>query len=274
MSKMPEHLPTKKRAPMTVPQFTAAKARGQKLVVLTAYDYSTARLLDESGVDCLLVGDSVGMVIQGNANCLSVTLDEMIYHTRCVARGVKQSLLVTDLPFLTFQVSPRQAVKNAGRLLKEGGSHAVKLEGGERSADTIAAITRAEIPVMAHVGMTPQSVHHFGGFKVQREEERLIADAIAVEQAGAFSVVLECVPAEVARKITEKLTIPTIGIGAGAGCDGQVLVLQDMLGMFKDFQPRFVKKYADLGASITQAVEQFGQEVREGKFPGPEHEFH
>jgi 3-methyl-2-oxobutanoate hydroxymethyltransferase len=273
MSKLPPDLPVKQRAPMTVPQFMAAKERGQKLVVLTAYDYPTARLLDENGVDCILVGDSLGMVIQGNPNCLPVTLEEMIYHTRCVSQGVKQSLLVTDMPFLSFQVSPRQAVKNAGRLLKEGQAHAVKLEGGERSADTIAAIVRADIPVMAHVGMTPQSVHQFGGFKVQRQEERLLADAIAVEQAGAFSVVLECIPAEIARKITEKLKIPTIGIGAGVGCDGQVLVLHDMLGLLRDFQPRFAKRYVDLGAAITQAVEQYGNEVREGKFPGPEHEF-
>lgn len=274
MSKLPgDLLKSTAPAPMTVPLFQAAKGKGQKLVVLTAYDYSMARLLDEAGVDCLLVGDSVGMVIQGNPNCLPVTLEEMIYHTRCVARGVKRSLLVTDLPFLTFQVSPRQAVKNAGRLLKEGNAHAVKLEGGERSAETIAAIVRAEIPVMAHVGMTPQSVHHFGGFKVQREEDRLLADAMAVEQAGAFAVVLECVPAATAKKITEKLTIPTIGIGAGVGCDGQVLVLHDMLGLFADFQPRFVKKYADLGAIITQAVQTYGQEVKEGTFPGTEHEF-
>ena len=274
MSQLPPIPPAAQQPmPMTAPLFRGAKHRGQKLVVLTAYDFSMARLLDEAGVDCLLVGDSVGMVFQGHPNCLPVTLSEMIYHTRCVARGVKNSLLVADLPFLTYQVSPRQAVKNAGRLLKAGRAHAVKLEGGERSADTIAAIARADIPVMAHVGMTPQSVHHFGGFKVQRAEDQLLADALAVEQAGAFAVVLECIPAALAAKITQTLTIPTIGIGAGSACDGQVLVLHDLLGLFRDFHPRFVKKYANLGTIISEAVSRYGQEVKEGKFPGPEHEY-
>ena len=232
---------------MTVPDFAAAKAKGSRLTLLTAYDYTMARLLDSSGVDGLLVGDSLGMVVQGNENCLSVTLDAMIYHTRLVARGVRRSLLITDMPFMSFQVSPQQALENAGRLVKDGGAHAVKLEGGVRSAAAIAAVVKADIPVMGHVGMTPQSVHRFGGFRIQRDEPRIIEDALAVEQAGAFAVVIECVPAELAGKITASVKIPTIGIGAGTDCDGQVLVIHDMLGLFQDLQPRFARQYAHLG---------------------------
>src|SRR5205814_1745589 len=195
------------------------------------------------------------------------------YHTRCVARGIRRSLLVADMPFMSFQVSPQQALENAGRLLKEGGAGAVKLEGGLRSAASIAAITSADIPVMGHIGLTPQSVHRLGGFRVQRDADKLLEDALATEQAGAFAVVVECVPVEVARKITETLKIPTIGIGAGAGCDGQILVAHDMLGLYDDLQPRFVKQYASVGAEIVRAVESYCREVREGTFPDAEHSF-
>lgn len=253
--------------PVTVPDFLSARVRGVKLTMLTAYDYTMARLLDDAGVDAILVGDSLGMVMQGNANALSVTLDEVIYHTKCVARAVKRSLLVADLPFMTYQLSPTQALESAGRLVKEAGAHAIKLEGGERSADAVAAIVRADIPVVGHVGLTPQSLHRFGGFRVQRDAERLISDAKAIEQAGAFAIVLECVPADLAQRITSMLRVPTIGIGAGAGCDGQVLVIQDMLGMFGDLHPKFVKQYADVGSMIRNAVADYCREVREGVFP-------
>jgi 3-methyl-2-oxobutanoate hydroxymethyltransferase len=258
---------------MTVPEFMAAKARGVRLTMLTAYDYTMARILDLAGVDGLLVGDSLGMVVQGHDHSLSVTLEEVIYHARCVARGVRRSLLVADMPFMTYQVSPQQALENAGRLIKEGGAHAVKLEGGLRSAASIAAITGADIPVMGHIGLTPQSVRRLGGFRVQRDEAKLMDDAIATEQAGAFALVVECVPAEVARRITAAVKIPTIGIGAGDGCDGQILVLHDMLGLFEDFQPRFVKHFAQLGQEVRRAVQAYCREVREGSFPGAEHGF-
>jgi 3-methyl-2-oxobutanoate hydroxymethyltransferase len=265
--------PTPEVRLVTVPDFLAARKRGVRLTMLTAYDYTMARLIDAAGVDGILVGDSLGMVIQGHEHSLGVTLGEVIYHTRLVARGVRRALLVADMPFLSFQVSPQQAVENAGRLVKEGGAHAVKLEGGVRSAAAIAAICSADIPVMGHVGMTPQSVRRFGGFRVQRDEARLLEDALATQQAGAFAVVTECVPAETACKITEALQIPTIGIGAGAGCDGQILVTHDMLGLFDDLRPRFVKQYADLGASVLRAVEEYCREVREGTFPSSEHTF-
>ncbi|MBX9622812.1 MAG: 3-methyl-2-oxobutanoate hydroxymethyltransferase [Gemmataceae bacterium] len=259
--------------PVTAPEFRAAKARAARLAVVTAYDYTAARLVDEAGVDAVLVGDSVGMVVQGHPTSLPVTLRDMIYHTRCVVRGVKRALVVTDLPFLSYQVSPRQAVKSAGRLVKEGGAHAVKLEGGERMAAAVRAVVDAGIPVMGHVGLTPQSVHQMGGFKVQREADRLIADAKAVEAAGAFSIVVEGVPAEVGAAVTAAVGVPTIGIGAGPGCDGQVLVYHDLLGLFQDFAPKFVKRYADLGPQVTAAVGAYCREVRAGTFPGPEHSF-
>src|SRR5919109_2185748 len=252
---------------VTVPDFLSARARGIRLTMLTAYDYTMARILDAAGVDGILVGDSLGMVVQGQEHSLAVTLDEVIYHTRLVARGVRRSLLVADLPFMSFQLSPRQALKNAGRLIKEGSAHAVKLEGGVRSAAAIAAITRADIPVMGHVGLTPQSVRRFGGFRVQRDEARLLEDALATQQAGAFAVVVECVPAEIAQKVTAAVKIPTIGIGAGAGCDGQILVAHDMLGLFDGVRPRFVKEYADLGREVLRAAEAYCREVREGTFP-------
>jgi 3-methyl-2-oxobutanoate hydroxymethyltransferase len=259
--------------PVTVPEFRAARARGTKLAVVTAYDYTSARLCDEAGVDCLLVGDSLGMVVQGHPTSLPVTLDEMIYHTRCVVRGTRRALVVVDLPFLTYQVSPRQAVKNAGRVIKETGAHAVKLEGGVRMRQAVRACVDAGIPVMGHVGMTPQSVHLYGGFKVQRDSESILADAAAVEEAGAFSVVVESVPADLGAKVTAAVTIPTIGIGAGPGCDGQVLVYHDLLGLFPDFKPKFAKRYADLGSAVKAAVESYCREVRDSTFPTAEHTF-
>jgi len=259
--------------PMTVPEFRATKTRGAPLAVLTAYDWTMARILDAAGVDALLVGDSLGMVVQGEANSLGVTVDEMVYHTRLVAKGTSRALVIADMPFMSYQVSPSQALENAGRLIKVGRAHAVKVEGGERSADAIAAIVAADIPVMGHIGLTPQSVHRLGGFRVQRDLDQLLHDARAVEKAGAFAMVVECVPADAAREITASVQIPTIGIGAGAGCDGQVLVTHDILGLFEDLHPRFVKHYADLGQAIRTAAEQYCREVRDRRFPGPEHTF-
>jgi 3-methyl-2-oxobutanoate hydroxymethyltransferase len=263
---------------VTVPAIIKMKQRREKITCLTAYDYSFARILDAAGVDILLVGDSLGCVIQGQVNTLPVTLDDMIYHTRAVVRGRTRALVVGDMPFLSFQVSKEQAVKNAGRFLQDAGAEAVKLEGGVAMRKTIAAITRVGIPVMGHVGLTPQSVHRFGGYKIQgKDKERrktIVNDALAVEEGGGFAIVLEGMPAELAQEITERLTIPTIGIGAGASCDGQVLVIHDMLGLFDDFTPKFVKRYADLKAVMTGAVESFVKEVREQKFPSEEHSFH
>jgi 3-methyl-2-oxobutanoate hydroxymethyltransferase len=259
--------------PVTVPDFRAAKARAEKLAVVTAYDYTSARLADESGVDAVLVGDSLGMVIQGHPTSLPVTLRDVVYHTRCVVRGVRRALVVADLPFLTYQVSPQQAVRSAGKLMKLGGAHAVKLEGGERMADAVRAVVAAGIPVMGHVGLTPQSVHLFGGFKVQRDAAQLLADATAVVEAGAFAVVVESVPSDVGAQLTAALPVPTIGIGAGPGCDGQVLVFHDLLGLYPDFTPKFVKRYADLGAAAKAALMAYAREVRDGSFPGPEHSF-
>ncbi len=259
--------------PVTVPDFLSARARGQRLTLLTCYDYTMARLLDAAGVDGLLVGDSLGMVVQGQPDSLAVTLDEMIYHTKLVARGSKRSLIVTDMPFMTFQVSPQQALENAGRILQEGNAHAVKLEGGVRSAAAIMAIVAADIPVMGHIGLTPQSVRRFGGFKVQRDAERLLDDARAVEEAGAFALVIECVPAELARRITEAVKIPTIGIGAGPDCDGQVLVTHDLLGLFEELRPRFVKRYAELGQEVRRAAAEYCREVRARAFPTADQSF-
>jgi 3-methyl-2-oxobutanoate hydroxymethyltransferase len=259
--------------PVTVPDFLSARSRGVKLSVLTAYDYTSARLVDAAGVDSILVGDSLGMVVQGHPNSLPVTLDDVVYHTRCVARAVRRALLIADMPFMSYQVSPEQAVANAGRLIQEGGAHAVKLEGGVRMARAVEAIARADIPVMGHVGLTPQSVRRLGGFRVQRDEGHILDDAKAIVDAGAFALVLECIPAEIAAKVTASVPIPTIGIGAGAGCDGQVLVLPDMLGMFDDLKPKFVKRYAELGEAIRAAVRQYCSEVQSGQFPAEEHRF-
>jgi 3-methyl-2-oxobutanoate hydroxymethyltransferase len=257
---------------MTVPRFVAAKAKSVKLAVLTAYDFSWARIFDEAGVDAILVGDSVAMVVQGHLTTLPVTLDEIIYHAKLVVRGTRRALVIVDMPFMSYQVGPRQAVRNAGRILKESGASAVKLEGGEAQAETIRALTTAGIPVMAHEGMKPQSIHSLGGMgKIQRDEEVLVRDARAAQDAGAFSIVLELIPQAIAARITRELSIPTIGIGAGPACDGQVLVGYDMLGLTGDFQPRFLKKFADLRAAAIRAASQYAAEVRDGSYPGPEH---
>ncbi len=261
----------------TVVTFAKAKEENKKLSMLTAYDYSTAKLIDQSGVNGILVGDSLGMVCLGYENTLSVTMEDMIHHTAAVARGCESALVVGDLPFMSYQTSVYDAVKNAGRLVKEGHAQAVKLEGGCDFAPHIEAIVKASIPVMAHIGLTPQSVNAFGGFKVQGKSleaaQKLIEDAIAVEKAGAFAVVLECVPAKLAKLISEKVSIPTIGIGAGKGCDGQVLVYQDMLAMYSNFVPKFAKKYADVGEVMKSAFETYSKEVLEGIFPDESHEF-
>lgn len=259
--------------PVTVPDFLHARSQGRRLSVLTAYDFLTARLLDQAGVDAVLVGDSLGMVVQGQPDSLSVTLDEMIYHTRMVVRGTRRALVIGDMPFMSYQVSPQQALENAGRIIKESGAPVVKLEGGVRSVKAIEAITRADIPLMGHVGLTPQSVRRLGGYKVQRDADRLMEDALAVEAAGAFSLVLECVPAELAARVTEAVKIPTIGIGAGPHCDGQVLVTPDMLGLLDEFRPRFARRYAELGQQIREAAAAYSRDVRQGTFPGPEHSY-
>jgi 3-methyl-2-oxobutanoate hydroxymethyltransferase len=257
---------------ITVPRFVAAKSKNVKLSVLTAYDFTWAGIFDEAGVDAILVGDSVAMVVQGHPTTLPVTLDEIIYHAKLVVRGTRRALVIVDMPFMSYQVSPRQAVRNAGRILKESGASAVKLEGGEAQAETIRALTTAGIPVMAHEGMKPQSVHSIGGMgKIQREEEALVRDARAAQDAGAFSIVLELIPQAIAARITRELSIPTIGIGAGASCDGQVLVGYDMLGLTRDFHPRFLKKFADLRAAAIRAASQYSAEVRDGTYPGSEH---
>ena len=261
----------------TVATFKKAKETGEKITMLTAYDYSTARLMDEAGVNSILVGDSLGNVMLGYENTLSVTMEDMIHHIKAVKRGVKNALIVGDMPFMSYQVSTEQAVENAGRLIKEGGADVVKLEGGADVCDQIKAIVKATIPVCAHLGLTPQSINAFGGFKVQGKSieaaQKLIDDALAVEEAGAFAVVIEGVPAEIAAIITEKLSIPTIGIGAGAGCDGQVLIYQDMLAMFSDFTPKFVKKYAEVGQIMSNAFKTFIKEVKDGTFPQKEHTY-
>jgi 3-methyl-2-oxobutanoate hydroxymethyltransferase len=259
-------------ARVTAPALARFKSRGEKISMLTAYDFSFARIFDAAGVDVLLVGDSLGNVVQGHDTTLPVTLDEMVYHTRIVSRAARRALVVGDMPFGTYHASAEEAVGNAVRLMKEGGAHAVKLEGGERVADRIAAIARMDIPVMGHVGLTPQSVHHFGGFRVQGRgddgHERVLSDARAVEAAGAFAVVLECVPKELAREITRTLSIPTIGIGAGIDCDGQVLVMHDLLGLGENPPPRFVRQYVALGEITRKAVEMWADDVRNQKFPG------
>lgn len=257
--------------PVTVPRFVEAKRQGRKLSVLTAYDFLWAGLLDAAGVDAILVGDSLGMVVQGKRTTLPVTLDEMIYHAEMVVRAVKRALVIVDLPFLTFQISPAQAVENAGAIIKRTGAAAVKLEGGVNQAATISALSAADIPVMAHVGLKPQSVLKLGGYKIQRDAERLLADARAAEGAGAFAIVLECVPREIARTITAELSIPTIGIGAGPHCNGQVLVTQDMLGLTGPSRPKFVKTFADFSEQVMRAVGRYIAEIDSGDFPGDDH---
>lgn len=261
----------------TVVTFKNAKNMNEKLTMLTAYDYSTAKLMDDAGINGILVGDSLGMVCLGYDDTLSVTMEDIIHHTKAVARGVKNSLVVADMPFMSYQTSVYDAVVNAGRLIKEGKANVVKLEGGLEVCDKIEAIIKASIPVMGHIGLTPQSVNAIGGFKVQGKNEeaarKLINDAIAVEKAGAFSIVLEGVPSKLADIITDKVSIPTIGIGAGDRCDGQILVYQDMLGMFDDFTPKFVKKYECLGDKMKEAFKNYIDEVKDGSFPSEEHGF-
>ena len=264
--------------PITVRVFQELKRAGQKICMVTAYDATFARALDDAGADAILVGDSLGMVVQGHDSTLRVTLDQMVYHCQAVSRGVRRACVIGDLPFMSYQVSPEDAVRSAGRLLAEGGVAAVKLEGGQEHAEAVARIVRAGIPVMGHLGLTPQSVHAFGGFVVQGRDEasaqRIARDAAALEQAGCFALVLEGIPMELASEISAQLSIPTIGIGAGPGCDGQVLVCYDFLGLNPDFRPRFVKRYAELYAIIRGATEAFFADVRERRFPADEHSFH
>lgn len=261
----------------TVTTFQQAKKNGEKLTMLTAYDYSMAKLIDEAGVNSILVGDSLGNVILGYEDTVSVTMEDMIHHGAAVARGAKEALVVIDMPFMSYQTSVQDALVNAGRLMKEGRAGAVKLEGGTRVAPQIEAIVTAGIPVCGHIGLTPQSINAFGGFKVQGKSEetarKLLEDAKAVEKAGAFAVVIEGVPKKLADLITKQLSIPTIGIGAGNGCDGQVLVYQDMLGMFSDFTPKFVKRFADIGTVMKEAFATYIKEVKSGEFPAEEHEY-
>ena len=261
---------------ITIPSLVARKSRGERISMLTAYDFTFASIFDAADIDILLVGDSLGNVMQGQDTTLPVTLDEIVYHTRLVARGSRRATVVSDMPFGSYQISAEDAVRNTIRCVKDGGAHAVKLEGGEAIAATIERIVAAEVPVMAHVGLTPQSVHRMGGHRVQGRDEtsrnRVIRDAQAVEAAGAFAVVLEGVPEDLAREITQLLTIPTIGIGAGIHCDGQVLVMHDMLGL-TDWTPSFVKQYANLGALASQAARNFAEEVANSKFPDARHTY-
>ena len=261
---------------VTILDFARWKEKGERIVVITAYDALFARIFDDVGVDAILVGDSLGQVVLGLPSTLGVTMEDMVRHTGAAARGTRRAFLIADMPFLSFQTGPEEAIRNAGRLL-QAGAQAVKLEGGRTMESTIRAITRCDIPVMAHVGLTPQSVHRMGGYRVQGREEaqrqRLRDDARAVQEAGAFSVVLEGIPADLAGEITEELAIPTIGIGAGPRCDGQVLVMQDLLGLFDEFRPKFVKRFGELKKPVQDAVRAYADEVRRGKFPGKEHSF-
>lgn len=262
-------------APITAPTLCQMKRDGRPIVAVTAYDATFARLLDEAGVDVVLVGDSLGMVIKGEEDTLAVTLDEMIYHARAVRRGLRRAHLVVDMPFMTYQVSLAEGVRNAGRLVQEGGAAGVKLEGGRRHGELVARLTEIGIPVMGHLGLTPQSVRALGGYRVQARApaaaQVLLEDALALQQAGAYALVLEAVPRELAHEVTAALEIPTIGIGAGPDCDGQVLVLYDLLGLDPRFQPRFVKRFAELGEQVVSAVGRYGAEVRARSFPAAEH---
>ena len=269
--------PTANRSPkVTVPEIRTRKGR-EPLAMVTAYDFTMARLLDEGGVDLLLVGDSLGMVVQGHPTTLPVTVEEICYHGRAVARGARRAHVVGDMPFMSFQLSPLHALESAGKLMKEGGFESVKLEGGEEVAEHVRRIVAAGIPVMGHVGLTPQSVHAMGGFKVQGKgedaAERVLADARALEEAGAYAIVLEAIPPDLAEEITAAVSVPTIGIGAGAGCDGQVLVCYDLLGMFREITPKFAKHFAEVGDAIVEATQAYVGEVRARAFPAAEHSF-
>lgn len=262
---------------VTIQDFLKKKQEKKKITMLTAYDYPFAQIADEAGLDAILVGDSLGMVVQGNENTLPVTMDEMIYHTKMVSRAVKNALVIGDMPFMSYQASIEDAVRNAGRFLKEGGAAAIKIEGGAEVAEHIRAMSRADIPVMAHIGLTPQSIHRMGGYKVQgkteKAQKKLIEEAHAAEDAGAFSLLLEAIPINLAKQITQELSIPTIGIGAGVFCDGQVLVLHDVLGLFERFAPKFVKQYANLKAEALNAVRAYREDVEKGIFPSEEQSF-
>lgn len=261
----------------TVTSFQNAKSKGEKISMLTAYDYTTAQLLDEAGVDSILVGDSLGMTMLGYETTLEVTMDDMIHHTKAVVRGTKNALVIGDMPFLSYHVSIEETIRNAGRFIKEAGAQAVKLEGGREMVDKIKALVAAKIPVIGHLGLTPQSVNMFGGFKVQgkgaEQAQEILDDARALEAAGVFAIVLECVPSALAKKITEAIGIPTIGIGAGADCDGQVLVIQDVLGMYTGLQPKFVKRYKETGEDIKEATRAYIKDIDSGAFPAKEHTF-
>jgi 3-methyl-2-oxobutanoate hydroxymethyltransferase len=262
---------------VAINNFLKMKQEGQKITMLTAYDYPFAQIVNEAGIDAILVGDSVAMVVQGLENTLPVSMDEMVYHTKMVSRAAKRAMVIADMPYLSYQINIEDAVRNAGRFIKEAGAQAVKVEGGREVADKVEAMTKAEIPVVAHIGLTPQAIHRMGGYKVQgRTEEagkRLKEDAKILQGAGAFSLILEAIPAGLAAQITKDLTIPTIGIGAGPYCDGQVLVIHDVLGLFERFVPKFVKRYANLKDEAINAVKQYKEEVEKGVFPGKEHSF-
>ncbi len=262
---------------VTINFFKKAKQEQQKLTMLTAYDYTMAKLIDQAGIDIILVGDSLGMVVQGYENTLSVTVDDIIYHTKAVKRGTKRAFVLSDMPFMSYHISVEKAVENAGRIIKEAGADAVKLEGGSHTIDKIEAIIKAQIPVVGHLGLTPQSVHRFGGFNVQgkqlEEAKQIIKDAQRLEKVGVSAIVLEGIPELLAKEITQQLTIPTIGIGAGKYCDGQVLVINDMLGMYADFVPKFVKQYKQFCKDIPNAVQQYIKEVKSGDFPTTEHSY-
>jgi 3-methyl-2-oxobutanoate hydroxymethyltransferase len=262
---------------ITIQDFLRKKAECKKITMLTAYDYPFARIVDEAGIDAIIVGDSVGMVVQGLENTLPVTMDEMIYHTRIVSRAVQNAMVIGDLPFMSYQAGTEDAIRNAGRFLKEAGASAVKIEGGAEVAGHIKAMTRSDIPVMAHIGLTPQSIHRMGGYKLQgktgESAKRLLQEAHAAEDAGAFSLLLEAIPLALAEKITEELSIPTIGIGAGPHCNGQVLVLHDVIGLFERFTPRFAKRYADLRGEALKAVKEYKEEIEKGVFPSMEQSF-
>jgi 3-methyl-2-oxobutanoate hydroxymethyltransferase len=265
----------KKITPVNV---QAMKNEGKKISMLTAYDYPMALLEDRAGIDIILIGDSLGMTVLGYENTIPVTMDEMIHHTKAVTRGAKYSLVIGDMPFMSYNTSEREAIFNAGRFIKEGGADAVKLEGGASVKDVVRAIVRAGIPVMGHIGLTPQTISMLGGFKVQGKDaqaaQKIIDDALLLEDAGAFSVVLEAIPAPISKKVTERLKIPTIGIGAGIDCDGQVLVVHDMLGLFDRFTPKFVKRYVNLSELMLKAFASYKEEVSKGEFPTDEHSFH
>ncbi len=268
---------SKKNTKVTVPSLQRMKRDGTPITMLTAYDATFARLLDQCGIDVLLVGDSLGMVIQGQSNTLSVTVDHIIYHTQAVMHGARDAHVVADMPFMSYQTSEEEGLRNAGRLIKEGGAEAVKLEGGQRHVGLVRRLTEVGIPVMGHIGLTPQSIHAMGGYKIQgrraSQARQLVEDALALQDAGIYSLVLEGIPQEVAQQITDVLSVPTIGIGAGPHCDGQVLVIYDLLGMDDSFAPKFLKRYDDLAGRIRSAVTEYADEVREGAFPGPEHSF-